>query len=50
LNIFFMYLLAVCIAIKSFRFESLVYLLIELFILLVFKFLSSLYIVDINPL
>jgi hypothetical protein len=47
---FFMCLLAICISFENCLFCLFAYLLIRLFVLLLFSFLSSLYILDINPL
>jgi hypothetical protein len=50
LNTFFMYLLAICTSLGNRPFSSLAHLLIVVFVLLVFHFLSSIYILDRNPL
>jgi hypothetical protein len=47
---FFMCLLAIYISFEDCLFNSFVYVLIMLFVLLVFNFFSYLYILDINPL
>jgi hypothetical protein len=46
---FFMCLLAIYTSFESYLFNSFFHLLIELFVLLVFNFWSSLYILNINP-